>query len=65
MKRLSNTFLKLLGTLKVPEPKYGDFKLNVFPFENNNSFVKLPKEFNIWEKPVNNIINQIPLQTGR
>jgi hypothetical protein len=51
-----------LGKVLLPDPKIGDLKLSVMPFENNGDWVSLPDGFKIWEKSFNEILKCIPLQ---
>ena len=61
---LHKTSIKNLGEFKLPEPKYGDLKLSVMPFENNGEYVELPEGFKMFEESFNNVLKQIPLQEG-
>ena len=63
MKRHHQTLVKLLGTQRITELKFGNLLLNVFPFDNKKD-IKLPSGFGVWEKPVNDIKKLIPLQNG-
>lgn len=58
------TKVKKLGEVNLPDPKVGDLKLSVMPFENNNEWVSLPDGFKIWEESFNQILKHIPLQEG-
>jgi hypothetical protein len=58
------TTIKKLGELKLPEPKYGDLKLSVMPFENNGKYIELPENFKMFEEAFNEVVKQIPLQEG-
>lgn len=55
--------IKDICNLNVPNPEYGDMKLNVFPIDIENSPL-LPKEFSIWEETLDSIIEHIPLVDG-
>jgi hypothetical protein len=54
------------GDFYIPDPEFGDVKLNVFPFINSvsNKRVYLPECFKLWELSVNEIAKLIPLQDG-
>lgn len=58
------TSVKNLGEVVLPDPKVGDFKLSVMPFENNGSWVSLPDGFKLWEESFNEVLKRIPLQEG-
>lgn len=58
------THIKNIGKLQVPDPKYGDMKLNVHPFEHTGDYVKLPPGFEMWNDCFNDILKEIPLQEG-
>ena len=58
------TTVKNLGEFILPDPKVGDFKLSVMPFENTGEWVSLPEGFKQWEESFNQIIKTIPLQEG-
>ena len=58
------TRVENLGEVILPDPKHGDFKLSVMPFENNGEWVSLPEGFKIWEDSFNEILKRIPLQEG-
>ena len=53
-----------LGTVVLPNPEFGDIKLNVFPFTHSVEWIELPKQFKEYEKALNHIMNKIPLQEG-
>lgn len=53
-----------LGPLSLREPRYGDFKLNVFPFEWDIGWVDMPRGFDIWEHALDKIMRRVPLQAG-
>ena len=52
------------GKIEIPNPEYGDMKLNVYPFINSSEWVKLPEQFQKWEKSLNSILEFIPLIEG-
>lgn len=54
-------FLKDLCDYEVPDPKLGDFKLNVFPF-NHDEKIRLPDGFAKWEPVVNFMMDFVPIQ---
>src|SRR6187399_3192106 len=56
--------ITLLGKISLPNPKYGDLKLSVMPFENTGIFVKLPIGFEMWEESFNEVLKYIPLSEG-
>ena len=37
-----NTKQKLIDNISLPDPDYGDIKLNVFPIIHDGSYIKLP-----------------------
>ena len=55
--------------LPVPDPKYGNMKLNVHPFEHTGEYVKLPNGFETWNDSFNEIMdlsgNDIPALFGQ
>jgi hypothetical protein len=61
---IHETKISNLGILNVPDPEYGDFKLNLFPFINNQQRVKLPVGYELWEDTIESIVKMIPLQNG-
>ena len=58
------TVIKKLGKVNLTDPKTGDLKLSVMPFENNGKWVELPEGFKQWEKSLNDILEYVPLQDG-
>lgn len=58
---LRNCRVRALGTLRVPDPAFGDFRLNVFPVHHGEA-VRLPRGFELWEETVNLVLNHIPVQ---
>ena len=50
-----------LMNIKVLNPMYGDFKLQVFPFDSAKP-VLLPDGFKLWERQINKIASLIPYQ---
>ncbi len=58
------TQIKKIGKLILPDPQYGDLKLSVMPFENNGQYIHLPIGFEMWEKPLNELLSQIPQCEG-
>ncbi len=58
------TTIRKVGHMSIPNPEYGDFKLSVFPFENNGDWIKLPVGFEIWEQSFNNLLKNIPKCEG-
>ncbi len=57
-----NTKQEFLGKVKLPNPEFGDLKLNVFPIEHDGGYIKLPKQFKDYEDSLNEIIAKIPVQ---
>jgi hypothetical protein len=57
---INTSIIKKIGKFNLQDPQYGDFKLSVFPFENNGNWINLPVGFEIWEKPLNELMSQIP-----
>lgn len=53
-----------IDTLSLPNPQYGDMKLNVFPFVHNGKYSKLPEQFKLWEYSFNAVLKHIPLHDG-
>jgi hypothetical protein len=53
-----------LGRFTIPDPKFGDFKLSVMPFDHDGEWQNLPKGFKQWETSFNAIIDMIPLSAG-
>lgn len=56
-------YLSVIGALEVIDPKYGDFKLQVFPFQHDKP-LNLPEGFKLWEKQIQTIIDLVPVQEG-
>ncbi len=54
--------LKELKDIQVLNPMYGDFKLQVFPFDSSKQLL-LPEGFKLWERQVNQMISFIPHQS--
>ena len=50
--------------MNLPDPRFGDLKLSVMPFENNGKRIKLPIGFELWEDTLNEIVKQIPQREG-
>jgi hypothetical protein len=61
MKNL-NTKQEYLGEVKLPNPEFGDLKLNVFPIKHNGNRISLPKQFKEYENSLNEIMQKIPVQ---
>jgi len=59
-----DTRQELIGSVKLPNPEFGDIKLNVFPFEHTADRIKLPKQFIEYEDALNEIMSQVPIQEG-
>lgn len=57
-----NTKQQYLGDIKLPNPEFGDLKLNVFPFKHDGRTIKLPKQFKEYENSLNDIMENIPVQ---
>lgn len=53
---------KYLGSTRLPNPEFGDLKLNVFPIKHNSNTIRLPKQFKQYEESLNEIMNMIPVQ---
>lgn len=58
------TIIKKIDKLNLPDPQFGDMKLSVMPFENNHTYIHLPKGFEMWEDALNKIARMIPLHEG-
>lgn len=58
------THIHKIGSLDVPDLKYGDTKLNVHPFEHTNQYINLPAGFELWNDAFNEMLENIPLQDG-
>lgn len=58
------TTIKQIGKMNIPDPKFGDLKLSVMPFENNGKRIKLPFGFELWEDALNEVAKQIPQCEG-
>ncbi len=50
-----------IGNERILNPMYGDFKLQVFPFDSISEII-LPDGFKLWENQVNRILKLIPFQ---
>lgn len=61
---INSTKIKKIGVLTLPDPEHGDFKLSVFPIQNNGELVKLPVGYEIWEKSLNELLKTIPHYEG-
>jgi len=56
---------RCFGGLVVPDPEWGDMKLNVFPFlHDGKTAPKLPGPFQMWEDALAQMMAQIPPQEG-
>jgi len=53
-----------LNRLAIPDPDFGDMKLNVYPFEWTGEPVKLPASFKLWEDTLNKVMERVPLVDG-
>lgn len=53
---------KHLGNIKLPNPEFGDLKLNVFPIKHNGNWINLPRQFKDYENSLNKIMSKIPIQ---
>jgi hypothetical protein len=63
MKKLKTTQL-LLGSVILPNPEFGDMKLNVFPINHSSLNVVLPKQFEQYNDVLNEILAKLPIQEG-
>lgn len=61
---IHQTTIKQIGKMNLPDPRFGDLKLSVMPFENNGKRIKLPIGFELWEDTLNEIVKQIPQREG-
>lgn len=61
---IHQTTIKDMGKFELPNPQFGDFKLNVFPIMNTGKYVRLPVGYETWEVALNQILKQIPLVEG-
>jgi hypothetical protein len=61
MKKLTTT-QEYLGNVVLPNPEFGDLKLNVFPITQNGNWIKLPKQFKEYEESLNEIMSNVPMQ---
>lgn len=59
-----NCTVKSVQPLQLPDPDFGDMKLNVFPFEHTGEYVHLPGAYKIWEPALNEILKRVPLVEG-
>lgn len=50
-----------IATIRLPDPDYGDIKLNVYPFKHDGSYIGLPKSFEIYEESLNEIMRHVPI----
>lgn len=53
---------EFLGNINLPNPEFGDIKLNVFPIKHIGSWINLPKQFKDYEESLNLIMDMIPVQ---
>lgn len=52
-----------LAQLQVPDPEFGDVKLNVFPFQHDGvTPIQLPEGFRKWEQTVRDMMAHVPVQ---
>lgn len=58
-----NCNVSKLSPLEVPDPDFGDVKLNVFPFINNER-IQLPNGFQLWEPTLQAIMEHVPYVDG-
>lgn len=59
-----NSIVRRMGQFTVPNPPYGDMRLNVMPFEHSLKRQKLPPCFEAWEGAFNKLLRFIPLRKG-
>lgn len=59
-----NCTVKAVQPLYIPNPDFGDMKLNVFPFEHTGEYTRLPEAYKIWEPTLNEILKLVPLVDG-
>lgn len=57
--------VKNLGKFELPDPDYGDLKLNVFPIVNDGGYVDLPNAFRDFEDSLNKILSLIPVMEDK
>jgi hypothetical protein len=56
---------RFLGSFTVPDPEWGDMKLNVFPFiHDGKTPPRLPGPFRMWEDTLAQMMRNIPAQEG-
>lgn len=58
------TKIKNMGKMFIPDPDFGDLKLNLMPFVRNGNYVYLPPGFELWNNVANEMIRHIPIQDG-
>lgn len=61
---INKTIISKVGKLIIPDPEFGDFKLSVYPIQNNGEWVKLPMGYEFWENSLNELLKQIPQCEG-
>lgn len=53
-----NSTICSLGKLPVPNPEFGDMKLNIFPIKH--LLAKLPEQFKLWQSALDSILKYVP-----
>lgn len=61
---INQTTIKKIGKFVLPDPRFGDLRISVMPFENNGKRIKLPVGFELWEDALNEVVKQIPQCKG-
>jgi hypothetical protein len=58
---VNSTKISHVGELNIPDPDYGDLKLNLMPFQHTGADVELPQMFKLWEPTLNEILKNVPV----
>lgn len=54
-----------MGVVLLPNPEFGDMKLNVFPIQHEKGKrIDLPTQFKMYENSLNAILSAVPVQRG-
>jgi len=64
MCKIHKTTILNFGKIAIPDQKFGNTKLNVYPFTHTGRKVSLPSPYSMWEDTLNEMLKHIPLQEG-
>jgi hypothetical protein len=58
----ATSWVRDCGAISIPDPDFGDFKLNVYPVTHDGRAVTLPAGFDLWTETVRSLFALIPVQ---